>query len=169
LLQARHAQFHYDSQFHAAGDAVNLAVMQRLAGDSDGAKFSAEQARNTLEQLFRDQPDNESFAAALSEAYAMTGEKDSALKAAERAIMLQPRTQYAADGPGYEENQAFIQTILGDNSRAISTITRLLHTPYFSSLYGVAPITPALLRLDPIWDPLRGDPAFQKLCEEKQP
>ena len=29
------------------------------------------------------------------------------------------------------------------------------------------PITPALLRLDPFWDPLRADPAFQKLCEEK--
>ena len=34
--------------------------------------------------------------------------------------------------------------------------------------YGPA-ITPALLRLDPIWDPLRGDLAFQELCEEKQP
>ena len=38
-----------------------------------------------------------------------------------------------------------------------------------AGFYGVTPITPALLRLDPIWDPLRADPAFQKLCEEKQP
>jgi hypothetical protein len=30
------------------------------------------------------------------------------------------------------------------------------------------PVTPALLRLDPIWNALRGDAAFQKLCEEKQ-
>jgi hypothetical protein len=37
-----------------------------------------------------------------------------------------------------------------------------------AGIYGM-PITPALLRLDPIWDPLRADPAFQKLCEEKQP
>jgi len=36
-------------------------------------------------------------------------------------------------------------------------------------LYNVTPVTPALLRLDPIWDPLRRDPAFQKLCQEKQP
>jgi hypothetical protein len=58
---------------------------------------------------------------------------------------------------------AFIQTIFGENKRAISTLTRLLQTPY------IDPITPALLRLDPFWDPLRADPDFQKLCQEKQP
>jgi hypothetical protein len=68
--------------------------------------------------------------------------------------------------PGFEENLALNQTICGENSRAISTLTRLLHTPYNSFFYSPTPITPALLRLDPIWDPLRGDPAFQKLCEE---
>jgi serine/threonine protein kinase/Flp pilus assembly protein TadD len=168
LLQARLAQFHYDSQLDAAGDEVNLAFMQRLAGDSAGAKVTAEQARNTLEQLFRDQPDNESFAAALSQAYAMMGEKDSALRVAERAVMLRLTVKDQLEGPGFEENLALIQTIFGENSQAISTITRLLHTPYQGWLYGVAPITPALLRLDPLWDPLRGDPEFQKLCEEKQ-
>jgi hypothetical protein len=45
----------------------------------------------------------------------------------------------------------------------------LLQTPYGGWLYSPTPITQALLRLDPIWDPLRADPAFQKLCEEKQP
>jgi len=57
-----------------------------------------------------------------------------------------------------------------ENSPAISTLTQLLQTPYGAGAanYGT-PVTPALLRLDPIWDPLRGDPAFQKLCEEKQP
>jgi hypothetical protein len=41
-----------------------------------------------------------------------------------------------------------------------------LQTPYGGWLYSPAPITPALLRIDPIWDPLRVDPDFQKLCEE---
>jgi hypothetical protein len=68
-----------------------------------------------------------------------------------------------------EENLALIQTMVGENSRAISTLTRLLQTPYGSQLYGPGPITLAFLRLDPLWDPLRADPAFQKLCEEKQP
>ena len=62
-----------------------------------------------------------------------------------------------------------IQTMVGENSRAISILTELLQKPYWSYRYGPTAITPALLRLDPIWDPLRGDPAFQKLCEEKQP
>ena len=69
----------------------------------------------------------------------------------------------------FDENLALVQTILGETSRPISTLMELLQTPYFSGLYGPAPITPALLRLEPLWDPLRGDPAFQKLCEEKQP
>ena len=71
--------------------------------------------------------------------------------------------------PGLEENLAFIQMIFGENSRAISSLTQLLQTPYVGWLYTTTPITPALLRLDPIWDPFRADPAFQKLCEEKQP
>ena len=58
LLQARLAQFHFDSQFDKACDQVTLAFTQRLAGDTAGAKVTAEQARNTLEQLYRDQPDN---------------------------------------------------------------------------------------------------------------
>ena len=143
--------------------------MQRLAGDTAGAKVTAEQARKTLEQLYRDQPDNADLAAELSRAYAAMGEKDSALKVAERAVMLLPRAKDAVNGPAFEENLALIQTIFGENGRAISTLTQLLQTPYQGWRYAAAPITPALLRLDPIWDPLRGDPAFQKLCEEKQP
>jgi hypothetical protein len=59
--------------------------------------------------------------------------------------------------------------MFGENSRAILVITQLLQTPYTSWFYQTPGVVPALLRLDPAWDPLRGDPAFQKLCEEKQP
>jgi TolB-like protein/class 3 adenylate cyclase len=167
LLQARLAQFHFDSEYEKAAHQIELAFMQRFAGDTAGAKAAAEQARSTLEQLYKDQPDA-ATAANLSQAYAAMGEKDSALKLAERAIMLLPRAKDAVVGPRYEENLALIQTMFGENNRAISTLTQLLQTPFDSWIYPTT-ITPALLRLDPLWDPLRADPAFQKLCEEKQP
>ena len=106
--------------------------MQRLSGDTAGVKVTAEEARNTLEQLYRDQPDNADIALYLSQVYAAMGEKDLALKTAERAIMLVPRAKDAVDGPAYEENLALIQTIFGENSHAISTLTQLLQTPYGS-------------------------------------
>ncbi len=166
LLQARLAQFHYDSQYDKASDQVELTLMQRLAGDTAGAKTTAEQARNTLEQRYRDQPEADFIAASLSQAYAAMGNKDSALREAQRAIMLGTRAKDPVYRPSVDENLAIIQTMFGENSRAISTLKQLLQTPYMSWFYGT-PVTPALLRLDPIWDPLRGDPAFQKLCEEK--
>jgi serine/threonine protein kinase/tetratricopeptide (TPR) repeat protein len=168
LLQARLVQFHFDSQYAKAGDEVELALMQRLAGDTAGAKITAEQARNTLEQLSTNQPDAAFIVVTLSQAYAAMGEKKAALREAQRAIMLGPRAKDPVSGPSWEESLAVIQTMFGENSRVISTLTQLLQTPYASDFYGT-PITPALLRLDPIWDPLRRDPAFQKLCEEKQP
>jgi TolB-like protein/Tfp pilus assembly protein PilF len=171
FLQARLAH-DADSQYGKAVNQAALALTQRLAGDAAGAKLNAEQAGNTLELLYRDPPDNllrAVRAADLSRAYAAMEDKYAALEAAERAVMVLPRAKDAVDGPGFEENLALIQTIFGENSRAISTLTQLLETPYKSGVYVQAPITPALLRLDPIWDPLRADPAFQKLCEEKQP
>ena len=78
--------------------------------------------------------------------------------------MRLPRTLDQVVGPTCEENLALMQTGVGENSRAISTLTELLNTPSNRWIYGSAPITPTLLKLDPIWDPLRSDPAFQKLC-----
>jgi TolB-like protein/Tfp pilus assembly protein PilF len=166
LLQARLVQFHYDTPYNKASDQVGLALIQRLAGDTVGAKTTAEQARNTLAQLSRDQPETDFIVASLSQAYGAMGNRDSAIREAQRAIVLGSATKDLLNGRADEENLAVIQTMFGENSPAISTLTRLLQTSYASWLYGTL-ITPALLRLDPIWDPLRSDLAFQKLCEEK--
>jgi TolB-like protein/Tfp pilus assembly protein PilF len=169
LLQIRQAQFPFASPIDKATNQVILAFAQQLAGDSAGAKVTAEQARSTLQSLSQDQPDNSFFAQQLALAYAALGKKQEAVTEAERAIMLLPSARDPLSGSTREEVLALIQMIFGETSGPISTLNRLLQTPYISWLYGPISMTPAVLRLDPIWDPLRVDPDFQKLCEEKQP
>jgi TolB-like protein/Tfp pilus assembly protein PilF len=169
FVQPRQARLRFASEIDKGSKQGGLALIQHLAGDTASAKAAAQQARNTLEPLEKDQPDNAFVASALAVAYAILDEKSSALNEAQHAITLVPSSKDRLSGPGYEENLALVETIIGENSRAISTLTRLLQTPYGGWIYNPAPVTPALLRLDPLWDPLRADPAFQKLCEEKQP
>ncbi len=166
LVQARQARLHVASGIEKGTKQVGLALVQRVAGDTAEAKASAEQARNTLEPIRKEQPDNAFVSAALAVAYAVLDEKESALNEAQRAITFVPSSKDRLSGPAFEENLALVEMIIGENTRAISTLTRLLQTPYGGWLYSPTPITPALLRLDPIWDPLRADPAFQKLCQE---
>jgi eukaryotic-like serine/threonine-protein kinase len=168
-VQTRQARLPFTAGIERGSKQVGVALAHHVAGDTASARAEAEEARNTLESLKKDQPDNAFVAAALAVAYAVLDQKDSALDEAHRASMLVPSSKDRLSGPGFEENLALVEMILGENNRAIATLTRLLQTPYGGWLYSPTPITPALLRLDPIWDALRGDPAFQKLYQEKEP
>jgi len=164
LLETRFAQFRFGSELEVGIFQEFLAFSRLHAGDTAGAKASAEQARNILEVLCKNQPDNDFPAIFLSRAYAILGEKDSADKEAQRVSALLHND--AVRRPTAEENLALIEAHFGNNARSISIITQLLQVPYQSSLYATA-VTPALLRLDPTWNSLRSDPTFQKLCQEK--
>jgi TolB-like protein len=140
-----------------------LLLAQEYAGDIVGARATAQEMLGPLETLRQKDPDNPNFAYALSLTHAVLGQKDAAIKEAERANTLLPSDKDAVDGPRNEENLASVEVLVGDKNGAIPRLQHLLEIPYKN------PVTPALLRLHPQWDPLRGDPAFQKLCEEKQP
>ena len=107
LLQARQAQYHFGSEIDKATDQGLLAFTQCLAGDTAGAKVTAEQARNTFERLCKDQPDNAAFAAWLSLSLCRAGEKDSALKRSGTCNHASSRVlKIGWHGPGFEENLA---------------------------------------------------------------
>lgn len=82
------------------------------------------------------------------------------------AVALQLADKIKADavsGPSLQNAIAIARAHLGETEVALESARRLLQTPTEGAL------TPALLRLDPLWDPLRGDPRFRALCEKKQP
>jgi TolB-like protein/Flp pilus assembly protein TadD len=140
-----------------------LVLAKEYAGDTVGARATAQQVLGPLETFGQKAPDNPICAQLLSIIRAVLGQKDAAIKEAERAITLRPTVKDAVAGPTYEQNLAYVEVLVGDKNGAIPRLQRLLEIPYVGCL------TPALLRLNPQWDSLRGDPRFQKLCEEKQP
>ena len=162
LIQSRLTESRDMSDFERLVDQGQLVFAQQCAGDIAGARAVAQQLLRPLETLRQKGPDNPLFASGLSLIHAVLGQKDAAIREAERATTLRPSGKDAVEGPTYEEHLASVEVMVGEKNRAISRLQRLLEIPYADCL------TPALLRLHPQWDPLRSDPAFQKLCEEKQ-
>ena len=163
LIHSRLTEYRDVSDIERFFNPFFLVLAQENAGDIVGARATAQQMLRPQEPLSQKDPDNPNFAQALSLIYAVLGQKDAALKEAERAITLLPSGKDAVDGPRVEENLAFVEVLVGDKDGAIPRLQHLLQIPYNNCL------TPALLRLNPQWDPLHGDPRFQKLCEEKKP
>jgi TolB-like protein/Flp pilus assembly protein TadD len=163
LIHNRLTEFRDLSDIERLGNPFFLVLAQEYAGDIVGARATAQQMVGPLETLRQKDPDNPIFAQVLSLMHAVLGQRDAAINEAERAITLLPTGKDAVDGPRMEENLAFVEVLIGDKNRAIPRLQRLLEIPYQDCL------TPALLRLQPRWDPLRGDLSFQKLCEEKKP
>jgi tetratricopeptide (TPR) repeat protein len=163
LIHSRLTEPHDVPPIERLFDQGSLVVAQECAGDIAGARATAQQMLPPIEKFSQKAPNSPPIAAGLSLVYAFLGEKDAAIREAERAITLLPSAKDAVDGPSFEEQLAFVEALVGDKSRAILTLRHLLEIPYSDC------VTPALLRLDPKWDPLRGDLRFQKLCEKKKP
>jgi len=163
LIHSRLTESPNVSDIERLFNPFSLVLAQENAGDIVGARATAQQMLRPLETLCQKDPDNPTFAQALSQIYAVLGQKDAAIKEAERAITLLSTVKDAVDGPGAEYNLAIVEVLVGDKNGAIPRLQHLLQVPYNNC------VTPALLRLHPLWDPLRGDPAFQKLCDDKKP
>jgi TolB-like protein/Tfp pilus assembly protein PilF len=146
-----------------------LGWTQNVAGDHAAAQESWRQARNELEPFLKEQPENFSLMGDLALTNMGLGDKAAALTLTERAIAVVPIEKDALNGPQPIEILARVAAQLGEPGRAIAALQKLLSIPYSGPLASGLPLTPALLRLDPMFDPLRNDQRFQTLCEDKTP
>jgi serine/threonine-protein kinase len=145
-----------------------LGWAQDIASDHAAAQESWRQARSELEFFLKEQPENCTLIGYLALANMALGDKTAALSLAERAIAANPIEKDALYGAISIEILARIAAQMGEPDRAIAALQKLLSIPAGGALGEIISITPAVLRLDPMFDPLRNDPRFQKLCEEKQ-
>ena len=142
-----------------------LGWTQELAGDHVAAQESWRQARSELDSFLKEQPENWQLIDLLALINMGLGDKAAAFGLLERAMAAMPIEKDALDGPVVIETLAQVAARMGEPDRAIAALRRVISTPSRT----VPPLTPALLRLDPMWDPLRSDPRFQELCRDKQP
>jgi TolB-like protein/class 3 adenylate cyclase/Tfp pilus assembly protein PilF len=146
-----------------------LGWAEEVGGDHAAAQESWRQARSELEPFLKEQPENYFLVEDLALTNMGLGDKAAAFALIEQAIAANPIEKDAADGPIPIEILARVASQTGEPDRAIAALQKALSLPYEGLLASNVPLTPALLRLDPMFDPLRNDPRFQKLAASPAP
>jgi tetratricopeptide (TPR) repeat protein len=162
--------FSADSTFALMLDAVSLSTFRsdtaryhvlkadaaHFRGQTAAERAHGDSARVAIEARIQTRPDDAKLHAILGLAYAHAGRTADAVRAGERAVALLPISRDAVSGPYVQTDLARVYMAAGQADKAIDVLKRMLTIP--SSW-----VTPAELRADPVWDPLRSTPRFREL------
>jgi serine/threonine-protein kinase len=152
-----------------SGTAVDLnfprswceGVAARSKGDAAAAQAAFLTAHAELERTVSEQPGYAPALCVLGLIDAALGRKDEAIREGRRAIELLPITKDSIDGAELVKYMGVIYAWCGEKDLAIEQIALTLKIPSTLS-YGN-------LKLHPYWDPLRGDPRFEKIVTDLAP
>jgi len=135
-----------------------VAFVHHLRKEPQLARASYDAARILLEKELKERPEDPRVHSSLGIVYAGLGYKNEAIREGKLAADLYPVSKDAYDGPARLADLALIYVMVGQYDAALDQIEHLLSIP--------SAISVSLLRLDPLWDPLRNHPRFQKLLEK---
>src|SRR5216110_662822 len=130
-------------------------------GDKEKARIAYEHARTVAEKLVREAPQDSARHGQLGVVLAALGQKEDAINEGKRAVELLPESQDAFDGPQGTASLAQIYAWTGEFDEAFRLLEHLLDIPNG--------LTVPMLKLEPMWDPLRKDPRFQALIDKHSP
>jgi tetratricopeptide (TPR) repeat protein len=131
------------------------AQARHFAGDDSGARDEAEKVLVEVDKQLKDTPDDPQLHENRGLALAFLGRKDEAIREGELGVKLGGPATDAVSGPYYLHQLVRIEILVGEHERALTHLEALMKMPYL--------ITPAWLKIDPNFDPLRQNPRFQKL------
>ena len=137
------------------------AMIARAKGDSAGATAAFTAARTILEQRLAVKPEHARTLAVLAQVDAGLGRKELAIQEAKHAVDLMPLSKDVYDGALVLEGLAQVYTWSNEPDRAIELLQKLATMPSY--------VNYARTKLYPIWNPLRGDPRFQKIVNSLAP
>ena len=144
-----------DNQFTFTPRSLTIGLVLSLKGDTVAARSAFDEARVTLEALVAEDPTEPRYRSALGLALAGLGRHEEAIRAGEEGLRLMPIEREAWRGTYRLMQLTQIYAMTGRRDEAIVGLERLLAVPSDLSKWS--------LRLDPSWDPLRGDPRFEAL------
>jgi eukaryotic-like serine/threonine-protein kinase len=136
---------------------LSLAGAATLRGDARLARAYGDSARLALEDQIRAAPNDGQLRILYGVALAYVGRKAEAIREGERGLATRPISADAFAGPYFQHQLARIYIMVGEPEKALDQLEPLLRIPYF--------LSPAWLRADPTFDPLRNNPRFRKLVE----
>jgi tetratricopeptide (TPR) repeat protein len=136
---------------------LSLAGTYHLRGDTARARAYGDSARIAGEGQLRDAPDDGQLNVLQGVALAYAGRKAEAMKLGEHAVGLKPISKDAYLGAYIQWQLVRIYLLVGEPEKALDQLEALLKVPNN--------LTPAWLRIDPNFDPVRKNPRFEKLAK----